>query len=116
MVPDYNNTPISTYPEWCSSLISLNKIIGLHGVVHSYREFNTERDEEYLNSGIEEFEKCLGFRPTMFKAPQLEISQKNKEVIISSGLELKGHLNQITHKVYHCNDSDRIKNWMVDLF
>jgi len=116
IVPNFNNTPISKNEEWCSSILSLNKTLGMHGVNHDYWEFQTDRTQIYLEEGIQEFEKCFGFKPEMFKPPQLKISKENEKLIESSGLKLKNHINQWTHKVYHCNDSDPMKNWMIDLF
>jgi len=52
----------------------------------------------------------------MFKPPQLKISEENKELIKENNLKLKTEFNQITHKTYHCNNSGRIGNRIINLF
>lgn len=116
VIPKFNNISIAENKSWCENILSLNKSIGMHGVSHEYYEFNTDKNQEYLDIGINIFEECFGFKPTMFKPPQLKISNNNTNLIKSNNLELKGVINQMTHKVYHCNDSDIIKNWFIDLF
>ena len=116
VIPNFNETPISQNNSWCSYILSLNKTLGLHGITHQYEEFNKDRDQIYLDEGIKIFYECFGFEPNAFKPPQLKISDNNKALISSNNMKLKTQLNQITHKVYHCNDSDKIKNWMIDIF
>ncbi|MEM4326160.1 MAG: DUF2334 domain-containing protein [Candidatus Pacearchaeota archaeon] len=120
IIPLFNNKKISENKEWCKYILSLNKTIGLHGVYHTYKEFDSKRTEEYLENGIKEFEKCFGFRPTMFKAPQLEIIKENKIMLKKKGIVLKGNFNQLIRKVYHCTDNRGVKgvfpNWFVDIF
>ncbi|MDP2628663.1 MAG: DUF2334 domain-containing protein [Nanoarchaeota archaeon] len=109
VIPKFNNKPASENKEWCKYILSLNKTIGMHGVTHEYHEFETDRNQEYIQEGIDIFEKCFGFKPKMFKAPQLKISQNNIELIKKNNLELKGRLNQYTRKVYHCEGSQNPK-------
>lgn len=116
VIPNYNNFSISENKTWCSYILGLNKSIGMHGVIHEFNEFGTDRNQEYLEKGINIFRDCFNFQPTMFKSPQLKITTNNKELIKENGMKLKYRINQITHKVYHCNDSDKIKNWVIDLF
>jgi predicted deacetylase len=116
VIPNFNNTYISDNKKWCDYILSLNKTLGMHGVTHEYEEFNTDRNQDYLEAGVKIFERCFGEKPTMFKPPHLKISEYNKELIKKNNLELKITFNQLTHKVYHCSDSDKVKNWMVDLF
>ena len=116
VIPNYNNVSITENKKWCAYILSLNKTIGMHGVTHEYQEFGTDRNQEYLEDSMKSFEDCFGFEPEMFKPPQIKISKNNVDLIKNNNLELKGKVNQITHKVYHCNDSDRIKNWVIDLF
>jgi len=117
VIPDFNNTDISKNKEWCDYILSLNKTIGMHGVTHEYNEFKTDRNQEYLEGGLEIFQNCFGFKVTEFKPPQIKISLNNKKLIKENNLFLKASINQITHKVYHCNDSDPlVKNWFVNLF
>ena len=114
VIPKFNNVPISENKEWCKYILSLNKTLGLHGVYHTYEEFSTKRDYDYLQEGIEEFEKCFGFKPEKFKPPQLKISDRNKE-LVKRNMKLDSLLNDIFHKVYHCEDSGKYPNWIIDL-
>jgi len=116
VIPNYNNLSISENKEWCSYILSLNKSIGMHGVTHEFNEFGLDRNQEYLKEGMNIYEKCFNVQPTMFKPPQLKISKNNENLIKNNNMKLKKRINQITHKVYHCNDSDIIKNWVIDLF
>lgn len=117
VIPLYDNQSISENQKWCNKIKSLNKTIEMHGVYHQpYREFNQDRNKEYLEKGIQKFEKCFGFKPKMFKAPNLYITKNNKKLIKQNKLKLKHRLNQWTHKVYHCNDSGRFSNKFIDFF
>ena len=116
VIPKFNNQSISGDKIWCDYILNLNKTLGLHGVTHKFEEFKTDKNQEYLQEGINIFEECFGFKPGLFKPPQLKISKENKELIEQNNMELKTRFNQLTHKVYHCNDTGEIKNWVVDLF
>jgi len=102
VIPKFNNTLISENPEWCKYILSLNKTLGLHGVYHEYREFETGRNQEYLQEGIDEFKTCFGYEPELFKPPQNRISKDNKELIKENNMKLKTIPNKIIHKIYHC--------------
>lgn len=117
VVPYYNKVRISENEEWCDYINSLNKTLGLHGISHDYKEFsNKEISQEELDLAIREFEKCFGYKPTLFKAPQLKINKENKELIESNGLILKKRTTPITHKVYHCNNGGIIENKAIRIF
>lgn len=116
VIPNFNNTPISENRVWLQKILALNKTLGLHGVYHTYKEFNTNRNQGYLQEGISEFEKSFNQTPTMFKPPQLKINKENKILLKNNNLELKDYSNQIFHKVYHCNNTGRFPNWFIDLF
>lgn len=116
VIPDFENKSISEDKEWCGKIKSLNKQIGLHGVYHTYNEFANDRDKEYLQKGIDDFTECFGKKPEIFKAPQLELSKKNKKMIEENGLNVRGKINQLFHKVYHCNDTGRFSNRFIDWF
>jgi predicted deacetylase len=116
VIPKFKDIPISENKSWCEEILNYNKPLGMHGVNHEYKEFGTDRSQEYVDKGMNIFEKCFGNKPNMFKPPHLEISDNNKNLIKNNNLKLKGKINQILHKVYHCNDSDKIKNWMNDIF
>ena len=111
---NFNNTNISGNKEWCAQILNLNKTLGLHGVTHEFNEFQTDRNQEYLDNGISMFEQCFGFKPDRFKPPQLNISKNNIQLIENNEMELMMNFHQITRKVYHCNDSDVIKNSVMD--
>lgn len=116
VIPKFEGKNISGDREWCSGILAMNKKLGLHGVYHTYKEFNVDRDSGYLDDGISEFERCFGEKPAAFKAPQLALNEKNKEMIEDSGLKVRGMWNQLTHKVYHCEDSGLLPNWVIGLF
>ncbi len=116
VIPKFNNKSISENPEWCEKILGLNKTLAMHGVRHTYHEFLEDRNEEYLQEGIEIFGECFGFKPQRFKPPQLKISINNKRVVRKSGMKLDLVLNQIFHKVYHCGDTGIWPNWLIDLF
>ncbi len=116
VIPKFNNKPISENKTWCQEILSLNKTLGLHGVYHEFEEFDTNRNQKYLQEAMNIFEKCFGFKPEMFKPPQLSISNENKKLIEKNDLELKLDFNQLLHKVYHCADDGTFPNWVIDLF
>jgi predicted deacetylase len=113
IIPRFENKSIAENKEWCSYISSLNKTLGLHGIQHTYEEFKTDRSEEYLQEGVDIFEQCFGYKPTLFKPPQLSISKNNKELIRKNDLRLKGYLNEQIHKVYHCNDTGKFSNKFI---
>ena len=114
IIPYFNNTPISYNKSWCNYILGLNKTLGLHGVYHTYNEFGEARDGDYLDFGIREFEKCFGEKPRMFKAPQLNLSVDNVNIIKERGMEIHGYLGQFFHKIYHCSDTGLFSNKFVD--
>lgn len=116
VIPNFNNKPISENKEWCEYILGLNKTIGLHGVSHTFQEFKTNRNQDYLDYGIQIFEDCFGYKPRLFKPPQLKISKENKKLIENNNLTLKFEFNQWTHKAYHCGEYGEKKNWLIDLF
>ena len=113
IIPRFNGKSIAENKTWCTFILSLNKTLSLHGLNHEYQEFRTDRNESYLQEARDIFYECFGFYPQEFKPPQLAISNNNKN-LIKSKMKLLGEFNQITHKVYHCNDSTK-KNWIADL-
>ena len=48
IIPKYNNKSISENKEWCDYISGLNKTLGLHGVYHTFNEFEEERDRRNL--------------------------------------------------------------------
>jgi hypothetical protein len=113
VIPKFNNQSISK--EWCDEILALNKTLAMHGVVHSYNEFDETRSKEYVQEGREIFKECFGFYPERFKAPQLKISQENI-VIVKKTMKLDNYVNEIFHKIYHCSDTglnpNKLINWI----
>ncbi len=116
IIPLYNKKPMSENSEWCNYILALNRTIGLHGVTHEYQEFGKDLNQTYLDEGIEIFEDCFGFAPILFKPPQLKIIKENKKLIKENKMKLKGTINQVLHKVYHCSDTGKVSNKFVDIF
>ena len=116
VVPIFKNVSIALNKSWCEYILSLNKTLVMHGVYHSYNEFYTLRDTDYLQLGKEEFRKCFGFYPTIFEAPQLALSRENRNIISRMGFRIRGNIYQTTHKVYHCSDTGLYSNKAIDLF
>ena len=117
VIPNYNGIPISNNEEWCSYILSLNKTLALHGITHVYREFLYQNiSQAELNYGISEFEYCFNQSPEMFKPPQMKINKENKNLIKENNLNLKTGFSQVTHKVYHCNDTGIISNKIIKIF
>jgi len=117
IIPNFNNKPISENQEWCEYILSLNKTLELHGIYHTYEEFlNQNVSQKELDLAIEEFEKCFNQTPEMFKPPQLKTNKENKKLISENNLSIKLFSNSLFHKVYHCEDTGKIKNKWVKLF
>lgn len=116
VIPLYQNVSIAKNMTWCEEIRALNKTLGMHGVYHAYREFDELRSVAYLEQGMQVFEQCFGFTPKKFKAPQLALSRENAALLRELGLEIHGKWEQVTHKVYHCEDTGRVKNWVIRLF
>lgn len=105
VIPLFNNVSIASNKSWCNWVLSLNKTLVMHGVYHPYLEFAESRDENYIRIGMEEFNKCFGYSPKVFEAPQLVLSKENGRLLKSMGFEIKGWPNTILRKVYHCQDT-----------
>ncbi len=116
IIPLYNNVSIAQNKTWCASISSLNKTIGMHGVYHKYEEFSATRDKDYLDIGIDAFKQCFGHKPSVFKAPQLVLSEENKAFLKEQNLTIHGKIGQMMHKVYHCNDTGRFTNKFIRIF
>lgn len=121
VIPILNNISIAENKTWCNEILGLNKTLGMHGVFHSSGEFNILRNESYILEGINEFEKCFGYAPIIFEAPELKLSSENKNILISMGFEVRRHRYELLHKVYHCSDYEKTSylvrlNKFVSLF
>ena len=114
VIPLFDNRSIANEPRWCAQIKALNKTLGMHGVYHVYREMSEPRSDSYFEEGISAFKQCFGFKPVLFKPPQLVISKENKETLQRLGFKKVYTLShQRLHKVYHCNDTGDLPNWMV---
>jgi len=115
IIPNFEGNDISKNETWVKKIILFNKTLALHGVTHEYEEFLTYRNEEYLQEGLNIFEQAFGFFPKRFKPPQLAISANNIRLISNAGMKIDYGWKIIFHKVYHCNDTGIIPNWLVNL-
>lgn len=118
VIPNYYNNSISKNKTWCNEIKNLNKTLQLHGINHQpYKEFLNENiTQKNLTIALSEFQRCFNQTPDKFKPPQLKISQENKLLIQNNSLKIETNLNQITHKVYHCNDTGTIPNKIIKIF
>ena len=116
IIPKFQGVPISNNTEWCEEILSMEKTLGIHGIQHYYNEFRDDLTQEYIQEGIDSFEECFGYKPTMFKPPKLELSKQDKELIEANGMEIKRYTNQFFHKVYHCNNTGTLSNKFHDIF
>ena len=114
VIPLYNNNSIGDNKEWCDNIKNLNKTLILHGVYHTFQEFNEDRSREYIELGETAFRQCFGFNASEFKPPQLKISDKNKEILREDYI-IHTDFKSVIHKSYHCNDSGKFPNWLVAL-
>ena len=112
VIPMYNNIPLNE--SWCKEIRKMNKTFGLHGIRHSYNEFGSPITQEDLNKGIEIFTKCIGYKPKLFKPPQLNITDDNIKLIEKNDMLVRQELNAITHKIYHCDEHRNPPNRLVD--
>ncbi len=111
VIPKFENQSINK--TWCNQILALNKTLAMHGVAHTYNEFAEPRSEEYVQEGRQIFKDCFGFYPERFKAPQLNISSENK-AIVKKTMKLDNYVNEIFHKIYHCKDTGKSSNRLID--
>jgi len=117
IIPKFSGKKISDNQTWCEEILKSGKEIGLHGLQHTYNEFATnETKETELKEAINIFEKCFGYKPIMFKAPQLKLSEENEKLLKEYNLTIVGNFNSLTHKVYHCNDTGVFSNKAINIF
>jgi len=112
VVPKFKGVAIDK--EWCDEVLSREKVVGMHGVYHTYDEFEEPRSEEYFQEGVDIFKSCFGFAPDRFKPGQLEWDNENDW--IKEEVDVDILWNQILHKVYHCEDSGKFPNWFIRIF
>jgi len=103
VIPLLGNESIANNQTWCKEILGFNKRIGMHGVYHApddIGEFSIDRDKEYFQIGMEEFRKCFGFYPILFKAPELKLSQNNKVLLKDMNMTIYSVPQTIFHKEY----------------
>lgn len=101
VIPLYMHQPLSDYPEWIQGIKATGKKLGLHGVYHTFDEFGTDVNANYLQRGIDEFERAFGYKPTHFKAPRLHTTAHNEQLIADAHMISRTRWQQIIHTVYH---------------
>ncbi len=116
VIPIYQNQSIANFVGWCNDIRSLNKTLGMHGVYHTYQEFLIPRNESYVLTGMNEFKKCFGYYPQYFEAPQVAMSLENIKLIASLNMTYRGYSYNLFHEVYHCSDSGKFSNKIMDIF
>lgn len=116
VIPKYQGVPISNNREGCEEIIAMNKTLGMHGITHNYHEFEGNISQQQMQEGIDIFKECFGYKPELFKPPQLAISEKNKELLKKYNLTIRNSFHQTIHKVYHCNNTGILPNEFHDIF
>lgn len=117
IIPNYNNIPITNYPEYIEKLKSYaqknNKQIGLHGYIHkpegffTKAEYGYELPESYIKDNIDLFRKAFNFEPKLFKAPCYNLHPKNREILLKLGLQISDINTLFLNKLFH-NDNNII--------
>jgi len=112
VIPRYGGWALSK--EFCQEILAYNKTIAMHGITHEYKEFLIPRNSSYIEQGIEIFLGCFNITARSFKPPQMAITGEN-EHIVRRYMHLDLKLNQVLHKVYHCDDAGLFPNWLIDI-
>jgi peptidoglycan/xylan/chitin deacetylase (PgdA/CDA1 family) len=102
VMPFYNNTVLSEFPEWCSRMRMSGKDFALHGLKHTFYENMFAINETELSRSITEFEKCFGKKPEKYRPPMWKISAGNMRILKKHGLVV--YDNPLTTNTYHCNN------------
>ena len=114
VIPNLENNSIGGNKEWCAKMRHINKTIGLHGIRHTYHEFDTTINEEELLSAVNSFEDCFGEKPTLFRPPYNKINKENEEMVLSLNMTVYKK-RFMTHPYCHCNPGSFMKplNWIL---
>lgn len=107
VIPYYNDEPLTAHPEWVERVKRSGRKLGLHGIRHTYAEFNVDVSREYIQKGIDEFERAFGYKPTEFKPPKMQVTPHNLKLLKDMGLNVHTSWQQLIHKVHHCEDQGR---------
>ena len=114
IIPHFENNSINDSKEWCANIRSLNKTTGLHGITHSYYEFNKNVSKEEISSAINAFEICFEEKPKSFRPPYNKMNKENEEKISDFNLTIYKK-KFVTHPYCHCNPKSFMKplNWIL---
>lgn len=114
VIPHFENNSINNNEEWCAKMRSLNKTIGLHGIKHSYHEFDKKINEEELSLAINSFETCFKEKPKLFRPPYNRINKENEGKISNFNMTIYKK-RFIAHSYCHCNPKSFMKllNWIL---
>lgn len=102
VIPFYQNTKLTDFPEWCEEIKNSGKEVGLHGFTHAWQELGTDYPKEYFEEAIDEFEACFGEKPTKARPPMWKLSEKNKKILEELNMEIMN--NPLQTNTYHCDD------------
>ena len=115
IIPNLENNSISDNEEWCAKIKSLNKTIGLHGIRHSYHEFDEYIDEEELTLAINSFKTCFEEAPLLFRPPYNIINKETEKKISSFNITIYKK-KFVVHPYCHCNPKSFMKPLNLILF
>ncbi len=108
VIPEYENHSLDLYPEWCEKMRSYHKTFGLHGINHEYHEFLKPVDKAKFTRATISFEKCFGYKPTIFRPPYNKISAENKALVESFNMTVYQE-TYLHHPYCHCQPQGLMK-------
>ncbi len=114
VIPNLGGEDISNSKKWCNYIKSLNKTLGLHGITHSYHEFDYSLNQEEISLAIKMFEGCFGEKPSLFRPPYNRISKDNQKIVESLNMTVYKKRFWL-HPYCHCNPHSFMKplNWIL---
>ncbi len=113
-VPYFKNNSIGGNEAWCAKIRFLNKTIGLHGIRHSYHEFDRNISMDELDMATDAFKDCFKQEPKLFRPPYNLINKENEEKIANLNMAIYKN-SFIAHPYCHCNPAPlmRVMNWAL---
>ena len=114
IIPFYNGKWIDNDENWCHQIKNLNKIIGLHGIRHTYHEFDHTINESELDRAVTAVGNCVGNKSLFFRPPYNLISKENEEKIKRLNMTIYKE-RYFTHPYCHCHPQSYMKllNWIL---
>jgi len=91
MLKQLVNIHFDYYKSAVNNLIIQQELPPTYGYTHYFDNLEATKNEEELNYGMKEFEKCLGYKPKVFEAPQLSLSKENAKMIKNNGIKIRGY-------------------------